>query len=110
MSQAVVEQGAQALDAKFAPTAMWSVVKREFPDWYSEQLKEAATLTAQKQPPVAIYKHLAEALVALRRQHAQEALSQLRLGDEQGPESLRWNHQHLDVAQRPSIGEGTRPR
>jgi hypothetical protein len=75
VSQAVVEQGAQALDAKFAPTPMWSVVKREFPDWYSEQLKEAAKLTAQKQPPIAIYKHLAEALVALRRQHAQEALS-----------------------------------
>ena len=75
VSQAAVEQGAQALDAKFAQTPMWSVVKREFPDWYSEQLKAAATLTAQKQPPTAIYKHLAEALVALRRQHAQEALS-----------------------------------
>jgi len=75
VSQAAVEQGAQALDAKFAQTPMWSVVKREFPDWYSAQLKEAATLTAQNQPPVAIYKHLAEALVALRRQHAQEALA-----------------------------------
>ncbi len=75
VSQADVEQGAQALDAKFQQTPMWSVVKREFPDWYSEQLKEAATLSAQKQPPIAINKHLAEALVTLRRQHAQEALS-----------------------------------
>jgi hypothetical protein len=75
VSQAEVEQGAQALDARFQRTPMWSVVKREFPDWYSEQLKEAATLNAQKQPPTAVYKHLAEALVALRRQHAQEALA-----------------------------------
>jgi hypothetical protein len=75
VSQAEVEQGAQALDARFQQTPMWSVVKREFPDWYSEQLKEAATLYAQKQAPTAVYKHLAEALVALRRQHAQEALA-----------------------------------
>ncbi|MGZ5822602.1 MAG: DUF4339 domain-containing protein [Hyphomicrobium sp.] len=75
VSQAEVDQGAQALDARFQQTPMWSVVKREFPDWYSEQLKEAATLNAQKQPPTAVYKHLAEALVALRRQHAQEALA-----------------------------------
>jgi GYF domain 2 len=75
VSQADVEQGAQTLDARFQKTPMWSVVKREFPDWYSEQLKEAATLSAQKQPQLAINKHLAEALVALRRQHAQEALS-----------------------------------
>ena len=73
-SQADAEQAAQALDAKFQQMPMWIVVKREFPVWYSEQIKQAATLLAQKQPQVAINKHLAEALVALRRQHAQEAL------------------------------------
>ena len=30
--------------------AAWSVVKREFPDWYGEQLRQAAELTAQNQP------------------------------------------------------------
>ena len=75
MSDAAVEQGAQALDAKFQQTPMWTVVKREFPDWYGEQLQEAAKLSAQNQPEMAITKHLAEALVALRRQHAKEALS-----------------------------------
>jgi len=75
VSPAAVEKGAQSLNARFQNTPMWSVVKREFPDWYSEQLKEAATLEAQNQPMVAVNKHLAEALVALRRQHAQEALS-----------------------------------
>jgi GYF domain 2 len=75
VSPAAVEKGAEELDAKFQQTPMWSVVKREFPDWYSEQLKEAAKLSAQKEPQITITKHLAEALVALRRQHAQEALS-----------------------------------
>ncbi len=54
---------------------MWSVVKREFPTWYNEQLREVAKLTAQNEPQITINKHLAEALVALRRQHASEALS-----------------------------------
>ena len=75
VSEAAVEQGAQALDAKFQRTPMWTIVKREFPDWYGERLKEAAKLSAENQPEIAITKHLAEALVALRRQHAKEALS-----------------------------------
>jgi hypothetical protein len=75
LSPAAVEDSAQALDAKFQRTPMWSVVKREFPDWYSEKLKEAAKLTAQNEPEIAITKHLAESLVALRRKHANEALS-----------------------------------
>jgi len=72
---AEVEAGAQELDSKFDKLAAWSVVKREFPDWYNTQLREAATLTAQKQPETEVNKHLAEALVSLRRQHANEALS-----------------------------------
>ena len=70
-----VDAGAEALDAKFQQTPMWSVVKREFPDWYGERLREAAKLTAEKQPEMAISKHLAESLVTLRRQHAKDALA-----------------------------------
>lgn len=66
---------AQELDGKFAKLAAWEVVKREFPDWYGDQLRQAATLTAQKQSDEVVNKHLAEALVSLRRQHANEALS-----------------------------------
>ncbi|MEI9899847.1 MAG: hypothetical protein WDN31_06495 [Hyphomicrobium sp.] len=66
---------AQELDSKFEKLAAWGVVKREFPDWYGEQLRQAATLAAQSQPEDAVNKHLAEALVSLRRQHANEALS-----------------------------------
>lgn len=75
VSQADVDAGAHQLDGKFEKLAAWSVVKREFPDWYNEQLREAATLSAQSQPEAAVNKHLAEALVNLRRQHAAEALA-----------------------------------
>ena len=63
------------LDSKFEKMAAWSVVKREFPDWYGDQLRQAAQLSAQNQPEHEVNKHLAEALVALRRQHANDALS-----------------------------------
>lgn len=74
-SSAEVDAGAQQLDSKFEKMAAWSVVKREFPDWYGEQLRQAAKLSAENQPETAVNKHLAEALVALRRQHANDALS-----------------------------------
>ncbi len=75
VSSETVEKSAQALDAQFQRTPMWTVVKREFPDWYSEQLKEAGKLSAENQPQLAITKHLAQALVELRRKHADEALA-----------------------------------
>ncbi|MCZ7595093.1 MAG: hypothetical protein M5U16_09390 [Hyphomicrobium sp.] len=83
-SQDAAKQGApsaaatedlQALDGKLQKMLNWRVVKREFPDWYSERLNEAARLSANNQPKLAITKHLAEALVGLRRQHANAALA-----------------------------------
>jgi hypothetical protein len=74
-TSAEVDAGAQQLDSKFEKLPAWSVVKREFPDWYGEQLRQAAKLSAENQPETAVNKHLAEALVALRRQHANEALA-----------------------------------
>ena len=75
VSTAEVDASAQELDSKFEKMAAWSVVKREFPDWYGEQLRQAAKLSAEKQPEQVVNKQLAEALVALRRQHANDALS-----------------------------------
>ena len=74
-SAEAVAKSAQDLDHKFQQTTMWTVVKREFPDWYSEQLREAAKLSAENQPEVEISKHLAQALVDLRRKHADQALA-----------------------------------
>lgn len=64
-----------AIDARLQKTALWSVVKREFPDWYGERLAETARLASEKKPDTAITQHLLEALAALRRQHADHALS-----------------------------------
>ena len=74
-SAEAVEKSAQDLDHAFQQTTMWNVVKREFPDWYSEQLRAAAKLSAANQPQVEISKHLAQALVELRRKHADQALA-----------------------------------
>jgi len=74
-SPAQISAGAEALDSKFAQLPAWVVVKREFPDWYGDQLRQAAALSAQNQPEADVNKHLAEALVALRRQHAAAALA-----------------------------------
>jgi hypothetical protein len=71
----VIAQNAQQLDAQFQQIGLWSLVKREFPDWYGQRLNEAAKLSAEKQPQGAITKHMTQAIVALRRKHADEALA-----------------------------------
>jgi hypothetical protein len=74
-SSANLDANAQQLDSRIEKLPAWSVVKREFPDWYGEQLRQAAKLSAENQPETAVNRHLAEALVTLRRQHANDALS-----------------------------------
>jgi hypothetical protein len=65
----------QTIDTNLQATALWRVIKREFPDWYSERLKEAADLASQNKDDVAIGQQMARALVALRRQQVSHALS-----------------------------------
>ena len=43
-----VASNPEAIDASFQRTMLWSVVKREFPDWYGERLKETAKLDRQQ--------------------------------------------------------------
>ena len=71
----VIAQSAKELDAQFQQIGLWNLVKREFPDWYGERLNEVAKLSVEKQPQDAITKHMAEAIVALRRKHADKALA-----------------------------------
>jgi hypothetical protein len=65
----------EAVDTNFQKTALWQLLKREFPDWYAEQVKAAAQLRAEQKDDTAIAQKLAEALVALRRKHVTEALA-----------------------------------
>lgn len=75
--------GVEAIDEAFQRSAVWRHVKAEFPDWYGERLKEAAKLAADKRGEPAIAKHLTEAMVTLRRKHADQALTA-------SPERLRF--------------------
>lgn len=67
--------GVASIDAKLRSTAVWRIVQRDFPDWYAARLKEAGDFAGQNKTDNEIYQHLYRALVALRRQHADEALS-----------------------------------
>ena len=64
-----------AIEATLQATALWRVVKREFPDWYSERLTEAAGLAAKNTDDAAIGRQMAHQLVLLRRQQVSNALS-----------------------------------
>jgi hypothetical protein len=63
------------LDQTLQTTPLWRIVKREFPDWYAERLKEIAALAAENKADAAIGQQLARALVALRRQQVGNALA-----------------------------------
>jgi GYF domain 2 len=64
-----------ALDQTLQATPLWRIIKREFPDWYADRLKEIAALAADKRDDDAIGQHVARALVALRRQQVSSALA-----------------------------------
>ena len=63
------------LEARWEKTAHWPVIKREFPDWYGDRLREAATLEAEKKSDAEITRLLVGQLISLRRQNAPLALS-----------------------------------
>ena len=72
----------EEIDASFQNTDLWQLIKREFPEWYQERVGEAAKLKSEGHDDASIARHLAQALVGLRRQHAAEALAA-------SPEALR---------------------
>jgi len=62
-------------DANLQATPLWRILKREFPDWYAERLKEVQALVAQNKDQAAIAQQLGQTLVTLRRQQTEHALS-----------------------------------
>jgi len=66
---------AAQLDANFQATPLWRILKREFPEWYSERLKEIVALSQQSRDDTHIAQQMGRALVALRRQQTDNALS-----------------------------------
>jgi hypothetical protein len=65
----------EAIDAGLQNTALWRVLKREFPDWYGKRLEEAATLAKENKDDAVIGQHVARKLVELRRQQVANGLS-----------------------------------
>ncbi len=64
-----------AIDSQLQATALWRVLKRDYPDWYAERLKQAAALAADNKDEAAIGQEMARGLVALRRQNVNHALA-----------------------------------
>jgi uncharacterized protein DUF4339 len=65
----------QQMDANLQATPLWRILKREFPEWYGERLKEVVALTQQNKDDASIAQQVGRALVTLRRQQTDNALS-----------------------------------
>ena len=66
---------AATIDTNLQATALWRVIKREFPDWYTQRVGEAAVLAGNKKDDAAIGLHMATKLRELRRQQVANAIS-----------------------------------
>jgi hypothetical protein len=66
---------ADGIDANLQAAALWRVIKRQFPDWYTQRLGEAAALAKDNKGDAVVGQYLARKLVELRRQQAANGLS-----------------------------------
>ncbi|NOT71828.1 MAG: DUF4339 domain-containing protein [Hyphomicrobium sp.] len=74
-------EGSQ-LDVRLQKIPAWVMIKKDFPDWYVGHIAAAEKMISDKRPEGDVALHLAQGLVALRRQHADKALAA-------SPEKLR---------------------
>jgi hypothetical protein len=72
---AVDSAAAGNVDARLQKSQLWTVAKREFPDWYQARVAEVARLETQPNPGPATARYLVEQLVQLRRSNADAALA-----------------------------------
>ncbi len=71
-----------AIDAKLRKIPAWSLIKKDYPDWYVGHIAAAEKLAADRRPESEIAMHLSQGLVTLRRQNSEKALAA-------GPDKLR---------------------
>ncbi len=62
------------IDTEFQKSVLWSILKTEFPDWYTARIRQVVDLNAAGNDPDVSKKLLTE-IVALRRKHANVALA-----------------------------------
>lgn len=63
------------LDQRLQKVAVWSLIKKEYPDWYAAQIGDANKLVAENKSNNEVAALLAQSLVNLRRQNAEKALA-----------------------------------
>lgn len=63
------------LDQRLQKVAVWSLIKKEYPDWYAAQIGDANKLVAENKSGNEVATLLAQSLVNLRRQNAEKALA-----------------------------------
>lgn len=64
-----------ALDARLQKIPVWTVIKKDYPDWYTGNVATADKMIADKKPDSEVASHLAQGLVTLRRQNSEKALA-----------------------------------
>ncbi|MFA5948926.1 MAG: GYF domain-containing protein [Hyphomicrobium sp.] len=78
IAAAAAQPTAADLDAELQTHPLWTALKQEFPEWYGVRLNEAARLGSEGKSQADITRHLVDAIVALRRDNSQFALSASR--------------------------------
>lgn len=64
-----------AIDTRLQRVPLWSMLKKEYPDWYVTNVAAAEKLTEEKKPQLEVTQQLVQGLVNLRRQNAPNALA-----------------------------------
>ena len=63
------------IDVRLQKIPAWTIIKKDYPDWYVTNIAAAEQLVTEQKPPTEVSTHIAQSLVALRRQNAEKALS-----------------------------------
>lgn len=74
---------------------LWQLLKRDYPEWYQQRVQEIARLKLEGHDEAAITRHLAQSVVQLRRENAQQALSASPAAVRKIAESFLENLKHL---------------
>ncbi len=63
------------IDARLQKIPAWTLIKKDYPDWYVTNIAAAEQLVAEQKPATEVSSQIAQSLVSLRRQNADKALA-----------------------------------
>ena len=66
---------AEGVDQGLQKSTLWQVIKREFPDWYSERVQDTVKLRGEQKDDKAVSGFLTTALIDLRRKNTDAVLA-----------------------------------